>query len=325
MKIGFYNIALSLATAVTLGLSCGCVSNQGLSANTNQVSGGSGNSSNSGSSGSGSGGSNSGSGSGGSSSGSGSSGSGGSGSGGSGSGSSGSGGSTTPPSVVPADAVSVSAVQALDNWKGSYDTGTSGGTGSATGTMAVVGSPSMSGQAREFTTAYTDAGGERYSVDFASDTSSHNFFYDAWVYLPQAPTDIANLELDMNQVIADGQTVIFGFQCDGYHGTWDYSGNTGTPAAPVVHWERSSATCNVQNWSIQVWHHVQVSYSRDDSGNVSYNSVWLDDVEQQINATVPSAFALGWAPVLVTNFQVDGRGANGSSTVYLDDLTVYRW
>jgi hypothetical protein len=328
MKIGFRNVTLFLATAATLGLSCGCVSNLPLSANPNQVSGGSGSSSDSGSSNSGSGGSNSGSGSsGGSSSGGSGSGSGGSGSGsgGSGSGSTGSGGSTTTPSVVPADAVIVTDVQALDNWKGSYDTGTSGGTGSATGTMSLVATPSMSGQAREFTTTYTDAGGERYSVSFASDTASHNFFYDAWVYLPQAPTDIANLELDMNQVIADGQTVIFGFQCDGYHGTWDYSGNTGTPAEPVVHWKQSTATCNVQNWSIQVWHHVQVSYSRDDSGNVTYNSVWLDDVEQPINATVPSAFALGWGPVLVTNFQVDGRGASGSSTIYLDDLTVYRW
>jgi hypothetical protein len=45
-----------------------------------------------------------------------------------------------------------------------------------------------------------------------------------------------------------------------------------------------------------------------------------------INATVPSAFALGWAPTILTNFQVDGEtAAAGSSTVYLDQLTVYRW
>jgi hypothetical protein len=70
---------------------------------------------------------------------------------------------------------------------------------------------------------------------------------------------------------------------------------------------------------------VQAGYSRDDSGNVTYESVWFDGVQSAINATVPSSFALGWAPVLLTNLQVDGSGSSGSSTVYLDDLTVYRW
>jgi hypothetical protein len=32
----------------------------------------------------------------------------------------------------------------------------------------------------------------------------------------------------------------------------------------------------------------------------------------------------GWGPTMLTNFQVDGLGS-GSNTVYLDDLTVYRW
>jgi hypothetical protein len=81
----------------------------------------------------------------------------------------------------------------------------------------------------------------------------------------------------------------------------------------------------VRNWSTNTWHHVQISYSRDNSGNVTYQAVWLDGVEQQLNVTVPSSFALGWAPVLLTNFEVDGLGSSGASTVYLDDLTVYRW
>jgi hypothetical protein len=70
---------------------------------------------------------------------------------------------------------------------------------------------------------------------------------------------------------------------------------------------------------------VQVSYSRDDAGNVTYHSVWLDGVEAPINQTVNSDFDLRWAPVLIANFQVDGLGAIGSSTLYLDDLTLYRW
>jgi hypothetical protein len=70
---------------------------------------------------------------------------------------------------------------------------------------------------------------------------------------------------------------------------------------------------------------VQLYYSRDDSGNVTYHSVWLDGQQSNINATVNSAFALGWAPVLLTNFQVDGIGSSGTPTVYLDSLNIYRW
>jgi hypothetical protein len=62
-------------------------------------------------------------------------------------------------------------------------------------------------------------------------------------------------------------------------------------------------------------------------GNVTYNAVWLDGVEAPINETVPSAFSLGWAAGdLMANFQVDGKGSgSGSSTLYLDQFTMYRW
>jgi hypothetical protein len=63
---------------------------------------------------------------------------------------------------------------------------------------------------------------------------------------------------------------------------------------------------------------------RDSSGNITYQAVWLDDVQQPIIATVNSAFALGWAPSLLSNFQVDGLG-NGQVTLYMDNLTIYRW
>jgi hypothetical protein len=58
---------------------------------------------------------------------------------------------------------------------------------------------------------------------------------------------------------------------------------------------------------------------------VTYKSVWLDGKEQTINGTALGARALGWGPTLLTNLQVDGLGTSGTATVYLDDLTVYRW
>ncbi len=226
--------------------------------------------------------------------------------------------------VIPQNAIAVTNIQTLSNWIDAEDTG-SGSDGGATGAMNLVSSPSYNGQALEFTTSFTDSGDERYSTVFGDDPTPSNFVWDGWIYLTSSASDIANLEMDMNQVIANGDTVIFGFQCDGYSGTWDYTTNAGTPESPIDEWVHSSAACNVQDWSIETWHHVQVLYSRDELGNVTYESVWLDGVPSVINATVPSAFSLGWGQVLLTNFEVDGLGASGSSTVYLDDLTVYRW
>jgi len=230
-----------------------------------------------------------------------------------------------PVSQLPSTAIAVRTIQALTGWQAQIDTAT--GAGSSTyGTTQFTTSPSMGGKTRQFSTTAANYGGERYDVSFGADTSATNFLYDGWLYLPSSGANIANLELDMNQVMANGQTVIYGFQCDGWSGTWDYTANAGTPQNYIDTWIHSAAPCNLQNWAQNTWHHVQISYSRDDNGNVTYNSVWLDNVEQDLNATVPSAFDLGWGSVLLTNLQVDGNtSGSSSSTLYMDKLTVYRW
>ena len=221
---------------------------------------------------------------------------------------------STPP-VVPSDAKVNSGLHLLDTWHYNHDAGTPG---TAVGDSGLIGAPSRSGTARQFASSFTDAGGEIYSVSYANDTESSNFVYDGWVWIDSGSI-ISNLEMDSNQVTANGQTVIYAFQCSGYSKKWEYSG-------AGAKWVSSSQPCNVATWQTDVWHHVQISYSRDDSGNVTYKSVWLDGDEQPINATVPSSFALGWqVGVVQTQFQVDGLGASGSSTVYLDDLTISRW
>ena len=235
----------------------------------------------------------------------------------------GNGSSPSSPTTVPANALSIAGIQRLPGWQASTDT--AGGGGSASGATAIVATPSLSGDSRAFTTSYANYGDERYAVAFGVDTAATNFFYDGWVYLAGPSSDIANLEMDLNQVLANGQTVLFGFQCDGYSGTWDYTENAGTVEAPVDQWEHTTAACDPRNWQTDTWHHVQISFSRDDAGNVTYNAVWLDGNESALNVTAPSAFALGWSPMLVTNFQVDGLGSGGSSTAYLDNLIVYRW
>ena len=223
---------------------------------------------------------------------------------------------------IPSDATSVGSIQVLGDWKESDDSAT---TGSANGAMAVVGSPSVSGSARRFISNFSKDGGERYQVSFGDDESATNVVYDGWVYLTSSSKEVGNLEMDLNQVMSNGETVIFGFQCDGWSGTWDYTRNAGSPTKPKDAWIHSGAACNPRRWSITTWHHVQIYYSRTAAGVVTYHTVWLDGKGQTINGTVPSAFALGWAPTLLVNFQVDGFGSGGQTTVYLDDLVIYRW
>jgi hypothetical protein len=226
-------------------------------------------------------------------------------------------------SIVPSGATSVSSIESMQNWIAAYDNNS--GVGSASGTMSIVSSPSQNGHARQFLTKFSNSGGERYSVTFGDDETATNFFYDGWIYIGGSASQIGNLELDMNQTMSNGQTVIFGFQCDGYSSTWDYTKNGGSPTRPSDQWVHTGAYCNPRTWAVNVWHHVQVYYSRDNSGNITYHNVWFDGNQSNINATVNSAFALGWGPVLLTNFQVDGLGASGSPNVYLDNLTIYRW
>jgi hypothetical protein len=238
------------------------------------------------------------------------------------SGSSGPTSSSDPVSTVPSNALVFQAIQARNDWLETNDPASGGGT---SGSMSIVSSPSLSGSAREFATQFTNNGGELYYDAFGSNTAVSNFLYDGWVYISGSASYIGNLEMDLNQVMANGQTVIYGFQCDAWTNTWDYTVNAGTPTAPVDKWIQSTQSCNQRTWSTDTWHHVQITYSRDQYGNVTYKSVWLDGVEQNINVTAPSSFALGWSSVLLTNFQVDGYNTSGSSTVYLDNLTIYAW
>jgi hypothetical protein len=224
--------------------------------------------------------------------------------------------------TIPSNAIEVSQLQLLPNWRVKFDPATNG---TASGTMSLVSDPSLSGQAARFDTTFTNYGGVLYSVTYGQDSAPMNFVYDAEVWIAQGSV-IGNLEMDNNQVIADGDTVIYAFQCAGDSNTWDYSENAGTPANPVVKWIRSNQPCNPAKWTPNAWHHVQISYSRDDVGNVTYHSVWLDGIEAPINQTVMSAFTLNWAAAdLIANFQVDGTSTSGSSTLYADDLTIYRW
>ncbi|HEV2136014.1 MAG TPA: hypothetical protein VGR47_17380 [Terracidiphilus sp.] len=224
---------------------------------------------------------------------------------------------------VPSSATSVSSIQVLSNWKAAHDTAASG---SASGYTALATSPSLYGTTRTTVTSFTNSGAERYSTVFSDNNTAENFVYDAYVYLTSSSSKLANLEFDINQTMANGQTVLTGIQCDGWTGQWAYNANNGSASSPRLAWMKKSGTsCNPQKWSQYKWHHVQFSLSRNSSGYITYHSVWLDGVETPLNVTVYGGASLGWGPAINTQFQIDGYGSSGTVTAYIDSLKISMW
>jgi hypothetical protein len=231
-------------------------------------------------------------------------------------------GTTSSESIIPSSADIVSHIQALSSWQSAHDTG---GPGSSSGSTAIVSSPSLYGSTRRFVTSFSNNGDERFSKSFSDNVGAENLFYDAWVYLTSSSSKIGNLEFDVNQVMLDGKTALIGFQCDGYSGEWAYNVNKGTASSPRPSWVSKSGThCNPRSWSINKWHHVQASFSRNSTGTVTYHAIWLDGVETSLNVSAFVGADLGWAPVVNTQFQIDGVGS-GTVTAYVDNLTVSMW
>ena len=230
---------------------------------------------------------------------------------------------TSTVAAVPSYSSSVGALQTMSNWISVHDSGTPG---TSSGWMNIVSSPSRSGATRQFATSYTNYGGQRYSVSFGDDESAHNFLLDTWVYLQNPSTGVQILELDLNQVLSNGQTMLYGIQCNGWSSTWDFSTNRGSATSPKPHWVNTSAYCNPHSWGTNQWHHIQLLYSRNDSGWITYKTVTLDGKVFNIWTTAYSAYALGWGPSLMVNVQVDGStSGSGGSHIFIDNMTVSRW
>ncbi len=223
--------------------------------------------------------------------------------------------------LIPSNAISSGNLTGSSRWAWNHDAGTPG---SATGYSSyAVSKPSLDGAAREFSVSYAKKGGEIYHMSFANDASSTHFIYDTYIDSVW-PAETANIEMDMNQVMSNGKTVIFGVQCSSYSGTWEFV----TVSGNAPHWHPSNLGCNPKSWSANAWHHVQIASHRDSYGDVTYDWVSLDGkTEYFVGAHGAAALSLGWAHGdLLLNFQLDGA-SSGSAQMkeYIDKLTIYRW
>jgi hypothetical protein len=223
--------------------------------------------------------------------------------------------------AIPSNATSSGDLAGASRWQWNHDRGTPG-TSIGYSTYP-LGNPSLDGQSREFSVSYWHYGGEIYHLTFGNDRYATHFVYDTWIYLVN-PDQVQNLELDLNQVMSNGKTVIFGTQCSSISGTWDYAYQTGNRP----HWHRSNLPCNPRSWAANKWHHVQIAMHRSSTGVVTHDWVSLDGSTHNFqNATASAALSLGWpAGDLILNMQVDGEySGRGSIKGYLDKLNVSRY
>lgn len=194
--------------------------------------------------------------------------------------------------------------------------------GSARGSTVYPASTPSWDTARKFYMTYSRRSGVRWHQSFAKDAYATHFIYDTYIYLTD-PSQVANIELDMNQVKSDGSTVIYGTQCSTYTKTWEYTFVKGGS-----HWKSSNIPCNPRTWKANTWHHVQIATHRNNNGDVTYDWVNFDGAHHAFNnAKVFSAEKLGWPKgLLLVNFQLDGfnRGS-GSITAFVHNMTVVRW
>lgn len=227
---------------------------------------------------------------------------------------------TTPTApVIPATAKSVSLITS-GTWKAPvHDAGTPG-TASGTNSYPVVGP--LSNSDREFAMTYTAGGGVRWANTWANDTTSTNFVLDAMVESPDW-THAADLELDTNAVLANGSTAILGTECASQSKTWQYT----LFSNGAWHWVASKLPCSPLTWAPGVPHHIRIFGTISSTGMSVYEGVEFDDAYTPfVNASGNTADALGWSKgTLLENVQIDGLGASGAATVYMDKLTLYRW
>jgi hypothetical protein len=227
----------------------------------------------------------------------------------------------TSTSRIPANAIASGDLNASTRWQWNHDAGTPGT--SQGSTVYPVAGLSPDNVAREFYMTYSAHGGEIYHVSFAIDKVATHFIYDAYVYVVD-PSQLANLEMDMNDVTAEGKTIILGTQCSTYSKSWEYT----LVADGHPHWHASNIPCDPLKWSANTWHHIQIASHRDNSGNATYDWIGMDGKYTDFqNATGPDSLSLGWAKGdLLINFQIDGASkGSGSNTIYTDKLIVYRW
>jgi hypothetical protein len=224
------------------------------------------------------------------------------------------------PYGVPPGAASTGDLDDNSGWNQIHDGGTPG---TSRGSTVYPATTPLYDDGREFYMTYTNHAGERWSIlPVSGAAAATHFVLDTYVLLP-TPSEVLNLEIDINHVTANGETWILGTQCSGITGTWEAAYTSGK----YDHWWSSSIKCDPRTWSANTWHHIQIGVHRDSGGVVTHDWVILDGAYHAWNYTRLSAHYLGWEPgTFNVQYQIEGNNkSSGSVTSYIHKMTVYYW
>lgn len=208
-------------------------------------------------------------------------------------------------------------LDALAGWTGVHDAATPG-TASGGTTFPV----DMGGRnARLFSMSYTQNGGMRFHCPYGQDTASKHFVYAGDLFI-DGPQPIAQMELDNNQVTADGKTYIFGAQQNVNDLAWDVS----SAVLGKSKWNPTAMAANPKTWPVGEWMHFEIFSERDDAGNITYRAIHWNGKTMALNLKYTGALPLGWkVGVELVNCQINGYGAAGSIKVYGSNFQIAKW
>lgn len=220
--------------------------------------------------------------------------------------------------VIPPSSKSSGILDNSSLWKAEKDGGTPGTVTS--NAMKFLG-PDLG---RAFTAVQSGKAGFRWSNHFTNNASPMNFCYDLEVEFAD-PTQIGQLELDMNQVLADGRNCFLCVQFDTNSGTIQYT----TTPNNKCHWNSSKLTHNLKSWPPNTSKHIRIFTHRDAAGMVYYDGIEIDEVYQPFGLPpVQSAFVPSppW-PVgtMLINFQTNGANAKGTMQSIAKNIEVFYW
>ena len=199
--------------------------------------------------------------------------------------------SATTQVVVAAESADLNASR---SWTAVHDSGTPG---ESRGSTVYPKNVAPYDHARLFYMTYEGQAGERFSLSFGQSAPATHFVYAASVYLVDPP-QVANIEMDINQVMANGETVIFGTQCSSYSGRWEYTINKTTKGRTHPGWTASNIPCNPTQWKARSWHAIEICSSRNAAGRVTYEWVSFDGVVYPFKAA-EGASAQRWVGIRV--------------------------
>lgn len=223
-----------------------------------------------------------------------------------------------PPSgiVIPPNAKTSGILDAKTNWKQEKDAGTPGSASNISNHYIDA------NNGRNFHADYQNHGGVRWSNTCANTETATNFVYDLEVMASDWKGMTGQLELDINQSMADGTNIFLCTQANFNAGCWDY---TLTPSGKC-HWYHS--TIAVKPFAPNAWVHIQIETSRDANYIVTYKNIAIDGVATPFESSAKgvSAFHQGWgAGKIINNYQTNGAQTSGTMDTFSRNMQVWYW